>query len=636
MDITPIYELRGRLRAAMIAGTNLLAEDFRLKRAVEALAPLEKAAPVFAKIGELSRSLLAPEQTDKEGALLDAITLVDAVCCTQGSVAAEGETEPVPAGGAGTVISNAPYSVLKTLQEALTSSGSGHFAYVTDTHREHPDLFSDYRVKAAMIRALNASYAELADQVCEWLKEEGEEILPLLLRGFDPKGKKEMVRRVHVIEAVAGAGANDFYIGALEEAEGEVRQALLYALRHSQDNTELLLELRQKERGNAKKMVYSALSCMEGEAAAALFDELYAKKPADAMEFLQFSSTSWAAELTARCLEELLPVLAENAKKGRNTQKEQLDLYMAATQALLWKTGNAACRAFQMLADVQEQLDGQLTKAVRVPGLLCRAVLWHPKEELLSLAVTLFEGGEGVQGRDEYFSAALLAKLLTDESRLCSQADSEGKEVSDASESWLDWLDSMLCKKHVIGQGRNPALRQPLADALAYLNFDADSGSYVLHISMKNEFDGQMYICKRRLTQDITGRFTDILMRCSGATSDVDWTLMRLINPADEAYCRRLEEYFYKRALTASGNRRYLAALNRCGGTRCAGLLVHYVRAAGRLTMWELRSYAAQMPGSREEKTKELLQVEKLVQNGEIKVQNWTDTAFAELMNNLC
>ena len=33
MDTTPIYELRERLRAAGIAGTNLLTEDFRLKRA---------------------------------------------------------------------------------------------------------------------------------------------------------------------------------------------------------------------------------------------------------------------------------------------------------------------------------------------------------------------------------------------------------------------------------------------------------------------------------------------------------------------------------------------------------------------------------------------------------------------------
>ena len=70
MDITPIYELRDRLRTAMIAGTNLLAEDFRLKRAVEAMAPLEKAAPVFAKVGELCRSLIATGGGGTDGGYL--------------------------------------------------------------------------------------------------------------------------------------------------------------------------------------------------------------------------------------------------------------------------------------------------------------------------------------------------------------------------------------------------------------------------------------------------------------------------------------------------------------------------------------------------------------------------------------
>ena len=44
MDTTPIYELRARLRAAGIAGTSLLSEDFRLKRAYEAFKPLETAS----------------------------------------------------------------------------------------------------------------------------------------------------------------------------------------------------------------------------------------------------------------------------------------------------------------------------------------------------------------------------------------------------------------------------------------------------------------------------------------------------------------------------------------------------------------------------------------------------------------
>ena len=33
MNITPLYNLRLRLKNAMIQGTNLLSEDFRLKRA---------------------------------------------------------------------------------------------------------------------------------------------------------------------------------------------------------------------------------------------------------------------------------------------------------------------------------------------------------------------------------------------------------------------------------------------------------------------------------------------------------------------------------------------------------------------------------------------------------------------------
>ena len=61
MDMNPIYELRGRLRAAAIAGTGLLSEDFRLKRAAEAMKPLEASSPVFAKIGQLMNALLSPD-----------------------------------------------------------------------------------------------------------------------------------------------------------------------------------------------------------------------------------------------------------------------------------------------------------------------------------------------------------------------------------------------------------------------------------------------------------------------------------------------------------------------------------------------------------------------------------------------
>lgn len=272
MDTTPIYELRERLRAAAMAGTNLLSEDFRLRRAYEAFAPLEKASPVFAKIGQLTGQLLSPECQNTQGALLDTITLTDAVICTLGTVDVTGEVEC--AGGlnteanTGSLVVNAPYSTLKELLEALTTSGSGHYGYVCDAHKHNPELFRDYRVKHSLVQALGASYSGLADNVEQWLIEDGDRtILPALYKDFDPKGKKEMVRRVRVIGELAGAEANDFYVRMLADAEKEVRTELISALRYEQDNVPLLFNLTKTEKGKNKDNVFEMLAMTPNEEA---------------------------------------------------------------------------------------------------------------------------------------------------------------------------------------------------------------------------------------------------------------------------------------------------------------------------------------------------------------------------------
>ena len=94
MDTTPIYALRERLRAAGIAGTSLLSEDFRLKRAYEAYLPLEAASPVFAKLEQMTAQLLSPDCSNPQGALLDTLTLADAVICTLAVVDRKGDIEP--------------------------------------------------------------------------------------------------------------------------------------------------------------------------------------------------------------------------------------------------------------------------------------------------------------------------------------------------------------------------------------------------------------------------------------------------------------------------------------------------------------------------------------------------------------
>ena len=49
MNLQPLYDVKSRLEQAAIAGTGLLAEDFRLRRAGEELKPLAAVSPVLEK-----------------------------------------------------------------------------------------------------------------------------------------------------------------------------------------------------------------------------------------------------------------------------------------------------------------------------------------------------------------------------------------------------------------------------------------------------------------------------------------------------------------------------------------------------------------------------------------------------------
>ena len=133
-------------------------------------------------------------------------------------------------------------------------------------HDSHPELFRDYRVKYTLVQALGASYAELADKVEEWLRESNDKtILPLLYKDFDPKGKKEMVRRVRLVSALAGAKANNFYVKMLKEAQREVRTELIDALRHDPGNMSLLFSLSKTEKGKNRDKVFELIAGIQDE-----------------------------------------------------------------------------------------------------------------------------------------------------------------------------------------------------------------------------------------------------------------------------------------------------------------------------------------------------------------------------------
>ncbi|MDE7045144.1 MAG: HEAT repeat domain-containing protein [Acetatifactor sp.] len=628
MDISPLYELRARLRAAMIAGTGLLSEDFRLKRAVEAFAPLEQASPVFAKIGQLAGTLLSPDTENSEDALLDAITLADAVLCTQGTVAAEGKVAPLAGNGRGSAVTNAPYSVVRTLTEALLTSGSGHYSYVVESYRDRPELFRDYRIRTAMIQALGASYAELADTVAEWLKKEDPSILPLLQKDFNPKGKKETVRRIHVMSAIDARSSNEFFVKILPDAEKEVRQALIFALRHCPENTDLLLELIKTEKGSAKKTAYYALAYMEDERAEAVFTELYKKKPGDAMAYLIFTETKWGARFVAEKLkEQLLPWSEGSAEPEVSPEQEALLGEMLA--ALPGKSGTEICEVFRIAANLENLLkltvngrkvmlmasgvrevitaglnirnrESIFTFQTAIPYLLHQALHCHPDEELCALALELYEAkGRGGGRRKAYFPAALAAQLLT-------------------AGDCCDWLEEQLKEKLFQSDAE---LSSFLTRGIDGLQFSEKENAYVLRIERfhRTHPSGNLMpeYCQP-VKQDITRRFTDIITRYPDR--DMDRVLMNCINTGDEAYCRKLGDYFYSRALELHATRDYLLALKSCRYPKCEGLAVSEFTRTDSYPHYfsEISGYAPLLPGNKTAICEELQRVYDLYKQGQL------------------
>lgn len=609
MDITPIYELRTRLRAAAIAGTNLLSEDFRLKRAVEAIQPLEAASPVFAKIGTLARELLSPEQADREGTLLDAITLVDALLCTQGEVTVTGEVQPLMIENRGNAVSNAPYSEVKALLDALLNSGGGRYSYLTEMHEKKPELFEDYRVKPALVQALGASYAELAEDVAGWLKEMGESMLPLLEKGFDPKGKKEMLRRVEVIDAIAGTKANEFYLNQLPDAEKEIRQALIYALRHSRENEELLLSLIKTEKGRAKKMAYCALACQEGEEAVKCLEKLVEKKPEEGLAALSASGTDWAADIVQKRLYELVEKFEGRIKSGEKLMDQVKDVteelntlnnYLNALKGKNSRIISACCRRVAELAEAPQMLHLKLLnnpevgykkdKNTTLKILLARQIrsylMEDPDEELTALALEMYEIYKATQSGEEFFPAAVRAKMIREED--CSE-----------------WLWSELKRD------KGSVLSDKLGGAFYGLCWIEPRKKWGFKTSTYDAVmeTRQSVICD--VKQQVRGDFAQLLMGVRDGKS-YDWSgklasvLHACIPNGDREYENIVMEHFYRQALKGDSYCNYYCTLLRQHDfPKCQGLAVHRFDGRGPYKMWEIASFLNNMPGDPEAKREE-------------------------------
>lgn len=641
MDTTPIYELRERLRAAAMAGTNLLSEDFRLRRAYEAFAPLEKASPVFAKIGQLTGQLLSPECQNTQGALLDTITLTDAVICTLGTVDVTGEVEC--AGGlnteanTGSLVVNAPYSTLKELLEALTTSGSGHYGYVCDAHKHNPELFRDYRVKHSLVQALGASYSGLADNVEQWLIEDGDRtILPALYKDFDPKGKKEMVRRVRVIGELAGAEANDFYVRMLADAEKEVRTELISALRYEQDNVPLLFNLTKTEKGKNKDNVFEMLAMTPNEEANDFFKDLAEKKTETVLKYLRNSTTEWAAELVADIFDKTIEKL-DSADSASDKEKQDLSgRLQAVVRAVFGKGGEHICACYRYLLAQKNKINLLLKKTWKKPkdmytydmiqyGVLTPCQYWYRAEgldiettlgkilhhslivnsdpDLQALALELYQNENSGKTNIKFLPAAATVKLL-------------------GTEDCVDWFNKQIMENTQSASKLSPERFKAVFEAVNYVSWDSNKNRYRFYGSYVDVYDTDYKSIERAIELPHAEALIHWFLK-QDISREIDYILAQLVPLNDEVLSREIGEYIYNRILVTSGSYRHqlLYDLEKCRWTDYKGMGVNAVKNDPSISTWDLYCWLAILPESKEAVMEEMRTICSMVRSGELKTK---------------
>ncbi|MDE7321442.1 MAG: hypothetical protein K2N73_01710 [Lachnospiraceae bacterium] len=639
MDTEPIYELRERLRAAGIAGTNLLSEDFRLKRALETFKPLETASPVFAKIGQLAQQFLSPDCKNPQGALLDTMTLVDAVICTLGTVEIQGEVHQADTlikvqgdvNCSGSMIVNAPYSTLKELLEALTTSGSGHYGYVCDMRENHPELFRDYRVKYALVQALGASYAELADKVTDWLIEDNDRmILPLLYKDFEPDGKKDMVRRLKVIDALAGADANDFYIKMLATAQKDVRTELINALRHEPKNVSLLMDMSKTEKGKNKDKVFELLAEIRDENVYDYFKELAKKKPETALKYLRDTTTDWASELVADICVKVIEKF-DKADSASETEKQDIsNKIQNVARAIYGKGGTEICKCCRELLARTEGINHLLKETWKKPKyeyeydilkcgvlhpqrysynakapdieaalgkILHHSLILNPDTDMQMLVTELYEGQPDKKANIKFLAAVVTTKFLNDE-------------------DCVKWLEEQVTDKALLLPKFSPERMKAVIEAAAYVVWDEKECGYKLWGAHADVQYPDRKIVERPIKLSHAEEIMEWMKK--HVSERVDDILSHWVALNDKDMCSKFGEYFYQKALLLSDNRAYLEYMKNCDWRICKNLGVNRVKQRPNILLWELYNWLTMLPGGRDAIMEETRTICEMVKNGKL------------------
>ncbi|MCR5121044.1 MAG: hypothetical protein K6B74_01345 [Ruminococcus sp.] len=277
----PFYELLDRLYAAAAAGTAVIPEDFRLRRAVDGFEPLAQKNKVFAKLHKMCTDMLTSENTpactNKFVPIADCLALAEALAVTQGSFSDSSETTPI--NNAGFTPRDIPNSKLTELTDVIIKA--------KNSIKEFPPELAEFADDPRLVRAFldncdnnSENFGKLAKIFC---KKCGGALVQPLFDSIDMTNPKATGRQIEFITQITGGKYADRFrqLAFDENAPAGVRINCINALGHSAENSGDLIELYQTSKNKVATAALEAIARISPPQAEPIFAKLAEKfKPA--------------------------------------------------------------------------------------------------------------------------------------------------------------------------------------------------------------------------------------------------------------------------------------------------------------------------------------------------------------------
>ncbi len=590
--MNPLLEIKQRLVYSAVAGTQLLAEDFRLKRLMEGFAPLASKNQVFQKIYTGLEQLLTAEESKRNDLLLDLIGLLDAVIYTQGTTQIEGEKTQLQMINSDAKVVSMHYSELSPLLEALTTTGSGRMEILQNVIVEKKHILADYRVVHALINDLDDAYGEMADLVYKVLKHmitqepiemfHGYEyynydyygyttadrwqaqydtyILPkldtkmmlhFLKKDFGnqelmQEKRKVFAKKVNLIQTIAGTDENEWYLSLLEYAEKDVRENAIKALSCDEKNLPLLWDMVKTEKGNCKKSVLCTLAKHMDEGSKAFWEKELQKRPANAMYFIN-NVDDISSDVIAKCLQNILQGMLDDAES--KVAYEHLKMVLYAT---LGKSSDDMLETWKWIFENMEALqkkkiNGNLNFALDIMQVYKKIVLWDCNEKMIAFTK------ENLQDKVWAYDVLFLLDLVTEK----------------AEKVYDKWMIE------------NKWIRKNWFDFIGYQAECTEKPYYYVTLGYTTIFDEDNYTTNQQSSWKKCKEHLDIRWFSYLKKMHEDKHLYRLLPTDNEEVLQHYGAYFYDRALHHEekqafyDNIFYFYGMQKCKWKKWSGTIAH-------------------------------------------------------------